>query len=70
VPIGRRRAEIPDRLAAAIHQALAPHPEDRFADARSLQEALLPFAEMHGRKVAESQSHKVAESEKQSADLR
>jgi serine/threonine-protein kinase len=43
VPIEKRRPEIPRDLAAAIHRALEKLPGDRFADCRSMREALLPF---------------------------
>lgn len=36
--------EVPPGLARVIHTAMEPRPEDRWADARALREALLPFA--------------------------
>jgi serine/threonine-protein kinase len=35
--------EVPAGLARVIHTAMEPRPEDRWADARALREALLPF---------------------------
>jgi eukaryotic-like serine/threonine-protein kinase len=43
VPIRSRRADVPEKLAAAVHRALAKQPEDRFAGAEAFREALLPF---------------------------
>jgi serine/threonine-protein kinase len=40
VPIRRRRPEIPEALATAIHRALAREPQDRFADVREFRKAL------------------------------
>jgi serine/threonine protein kinase len=44
VPIRQRRPEIPAELSAIVHRALARSPEDRFADVRSMHDALRPFA--------------------------
>jgi serine/threonine-protein kinase len=44
VPIQRRRADIPEPLAAVIHRALIKDDELRFGDARTMRKALLPFA--------------------------
>jgi serine/threonine-protein kinase len=41
VPIRSRRAEVPDKLAEAIHKALAKEPQDRFKDVRALRRALV-----------------------------
>jgi serine/threonine-protein kinase len=43
VPIRMRREEIPEALAIIIHRALAPEPEQRFADVQALRQALLVF---------------------------
>jgi serine/threonine-protein kinase len=43
VPIRQRRPELPDDLAAVIHQALAKDPGGRFPDALALRAALKPF---------------------------
>jgi serine/threonine protein kinase len=43
VPIQDRRPDVPDALARAIHRALEKKPADRFPDAASFREALLPF---------------------------
>ncbi len=45
VPILARRKEIPRKLAAMIHRALAKEPEDRFADVGAMQQALLRFCQ-------------------------
>jgi serine/threonine-protein kinase len=45
VPIQRQRAEVPAKLAAAIHRALAKDPKDRFPNVRAFRAALKPFAE-------------------------
>jgi hypothetical protein len=37
------RAEVPDALQRAVRQALAPRPEDRFADVEALRLELLPL---------------------------
>ncbi len=34
------RPEVPDELAAVVHRALSPHPEDRFQSAEALRAAL------------------------------
>jgi serine/threonine-protein kinase len=44
VPIQKRRADLPDELAAVIHRGLAREPRRRFADACSFRRALQPFA--------------------------
>jgi serine/threonine-protein kinase len=44
IPIQRRRADIPEALAAVIHRALVKDAELRFPDARSMRKALSPFA--------------------------
>src|SRR5690606_5826100 len=36
--------EVPPGLVRVIHTAMEPRPEDRWADARALREALMPFA--------------------------
>ena len=41
--IQQHRAEIPSELAGIIHRGLAKDPGQRFADARVLHGALLPF---------------------------
>jgi hypothetical protein len=46
VPIRHRRPEIPECLAAVIHQALAKDPGKRFPDAAALHDALLPFGSL------------------------
>jgi len=43
VPIRSRRPEIPEKLAEAIHRALAREPGDRFADVRALRLAVSKF---------------------------
>jgi eukaryotic-like serine/threonine-protein kinase len=45
MPIRRRREEVPEALAAAIHRALDRKPENRFADVVRFREALEPFAQ-------------------------
>ena len=45
VPIQRRRREIPDQLAFAIHRAMAVEPDDRFEGIVGFRKALLPFSE-------------------------
>jgi serine/threonine-protein kinase len=44
VPLGERRPDLPQALADVVHRALAREPQDRFADARAMRQALLPFA--------------------------
>jgi len=44
VPIQNRRPDLPDRLAAVIHRALARSPRKRFADVARFRQALRPFA--------------------------
>src|SRR5690606_31605640 len=36
--------DVPPGLVRVIHTAMEPRPEDRWADARALREALVPFA--------------------------
>jgi len=43
VPLKERVPEIPSRLAAIVHRALAKDPADRFASAREMHTALTPF---------------------------
>ncbi len=43
VPILSRRPDLPAGLADVIHRSLAREPERRFADARDMRRALLPF---------------------------
>jgi serine/threonine-protein kinase len=44
VPIHNRRRDIPEALAAIIHRCLIKSPaSERFPDARSMRQALLPF---------------------------
>jgi serine/threonine-protein kinase len=43
VPIRSRRPDIPAGLAAVIDRSLAREPEHRFADAKDMRRALLPF---------------------------
>jgi serine/threonine-protein kinase len=43
VPLRDRRPDVPDGLAAIVHTALAKKPEERYADAEALRQALLPF---------------------------
>jgi serine/threonine-protein kinase len=45
VPIERRNADLPPRLAAIIHRALAKKPARRFADVRAFRKALAVFAD-------------------------
>ena len=45
VPIHTRRADIPDELAEVIHCSLSRNPQDRFADAQRMGEALQQFRE-------------------------
>lgn len=47
VPIQTRRPDVPDALARAIHRAIEKQPTDRFPNAASFRQALLPFAR-HG----------------------
>jgi serine/threonine-protein kinase len=44
LPIRSRRADIPSALAKAIHRGLARDPAKRFADARAMRKALVPYA--------------------------
>ncbi len=44
-PIQQIRPDLPDALAAVVHKALAREPNDRYASAMELAEALAPFAE-------------------------
>jgi serine/threonine-protein kinase len=48
VPIQSRRADVPRRLAKAIHRALAREPAERYPDVAAFREALLPFAQESG----------------------
>ena len=48
VPIRSRRADLPARLAEIIERCLAREPKDRFPDAESLREALVPFLKPPG----------------------
>ncbi len=43
IPIHERRADLPTTLGALIHQGLARHPEQRFASAGEMRNALRPF---------------------------
>ena len=43
VPVRSRRPQIPAGLAAVIDRSLAREPEQRFADAKDMRRALLPF---------------------------
>jgi serine/threonine-protein kinase len=43
VPIQDRRADVPRRLAAAIHRALEKEPDKRFPDSLAMRAALDPF---------------------------
>jgi serine/threonine-protein kinase len=43
VPLRTRRPELPRELADVVHRSLAREPKDRFADVRSMRQALLPF---------------------------
>jgi eukaryotic-like serine/threonine-protein kinase len=45
IPIRKRRREIPQALAAAIHRGLEREPHRRWQDASSFRAALLPFAD-------------------------
>jgi eukaryotic-like serine/threonine-protein kinase len=45
VPLKSRRSDIPQGLANIVHRALARNPGDRFSDAQSMRQALLPFSE-------------------------
>lgn len=45
VPLRQRRPGVPADLAAVVHRGLAKDSAERFADARALREALLPFAQ-------------------------
>jgi serine/threonine-protein kinase len=47
VPIRNRRPDLPEKLAAVIHKAMARQPEQRYADVVAFRTALLPF--MRGR---------------------
>jgi serine/threonine-protein kinase len=44
VPVRSRRPDLPEGLAAVVHQALARNPQARFADAAAFRTALTPFA--------------------------
>lgn len=44
VPLSRRRPDLPQTLVDIIHRALARDPADRFASARQMGKALLPFS--------------------------
>jgi serine/threonine-protein kinase len=44
VPILERRGDLPGRLAALVHQALAKEPDQRFPDVQTFRAALKPFA--------------------------
>jgi serine/threonine-protein kinase len=44
VPITERRPDIPPGLAQAIHRALKPRPDERFADVHEFARAIKPFA--------------------------
>jgi eukaryotic-like serine/threonine-protein kinase len=48
VPIRSRLANLPGRLAEIIDRCLAREPSDRFPDAESLREALMPFLKSEG----------------------
>ncbi len=43
VPILDRRPDLPPKLAAVVHRALAREPSDRFPDVSAFRDALLPF---------------------------
>jgi serine/threonine-protein kinase len=43
VPIRSRRQDVPEKLAAVIHRALAKEPGERFPDVGAMRKALLPF---------------------------
>jgi serine/threonine protein kinase len=45
VPLTTRCPGLPEGLVAAIHRALARNPNDRFASAGALRDALLPYAQ-------------------------
>jgi serine/threonine-protein kinase len=47
VPIHDRRANVPAKLAEVVHRSLARSLDERFPDARSMQQALLPFRDTH-----------------------
>ena len=44
IPLQSRRPEVPNGLAEIIHKALEKKPEDRFANATAMRDALRPFA--------------------------
>ena len=44
VSIRKRRPEVPQGLADAIHRSLKKEPQERFADVRALRQALKPYA--------------------------
>lgn len=44
VPLLQRAPHVPAELAALVHRALARLPTERFADAESMRQAMLPFA--------------------------
>jgi serine/threonine protein kinase len=44
VPVRKRRPEVPEGLAAALHRALARKPEGRYPDCHAFAKALKPFA--------------------------
>src|SRR5690606_25515367 len=50
-PIKEARPDLPDELAAAVHVALAREPDDRFADALAMAEALAGFGSERSRDV-------------------
>jgi serine/threonine-protein kinase len=43
VPVRRRRPDLPEELANAIHRALAREPEKRFPDVKAMRQALVRF---------------------------
>jgi serine/threonine-protein kinase len=43
VPIQRRRAEVPNGLAAVLEKCLARNPADRYLTATAMRQALRPF---------------------------
>ena len=43
VPISKRRGDVPEALARIIHKALAREPSERYPDAETFRQALLPF---------------------------
>ena len=43
-PLAERRPDLPPGLCAVVHQALARDPAARFASAKEMYRALLPFA--------------------------